>query len=185
MAKTKAANEAPIQAQGIHHITLNGADRQTSIDFWQGVLGMPLVFEQPNLDSPELNHLFFDSGDSRLLTVFTSENTAIDKKPNPNNPGNVHHLAFNISLATYTQATAKLKQFGIATSGEIDRGFMHSIYFRDPLGQLIELACYKFQPPTGYTNSDVLRASHDIRVAAGDGNIEDKHIAQALAELSK
>ena len=62
---------------------------------------------------------------------------------------------------------------------------MHSIYFRDPLGQLIELACYKFQPPTGYTNSDVLRASHEIRVAAGDGNIEDKHIAQALADLSK
>jgi glyoxalase family protein len=39
-----------LQAQGIHHITLVGADRQTSIDFWEGVLGMPFVFEQPNLD---------------------------------------------------------------------------------------------------------------------------------------
>ena len=42
-----------IQTQGIHHITLTGADRQTSIDFWEGVLGMPFVFEQPNLDDPQ------------------------------------------------------------------------------------------------------------------------------------
>jgi len=47
---------AVIQVQGVHHITLNGADRQTSIDFWEGVLGMPFVFEQPNLDDAEQNH---------------------------------------------------------------------------------------------------------------------------------
>ncbi len=47
----------PVQMQGIHHITLNGADRQTSVDFWEGVLGMPLIFEQPNLDEPLINHL--------------------------------------------------------------------------------------------------------------------------------
>ena len=40
-----------LQSQGVHHITLVGADRQTSIDFWEGVLGMPFVFEQPNLDN--------------------------------------------------------------------------------------------------------------------------------------
>ena len=40
-----------LQSQGVHHITLTGADRQTSIDFWEGVLGMPFVFEQPNLDT--------------------------------------------------------------------------------------------------------------------------------------
>lgn len=39
-----------IQAQGIHHITLTGADRQTSIDFWEGLLGFSLIFDQPNLD---------------------------------------------------------------------------------------------------------------------------------------
>ncbi|MET0560618.1 MAG: VOC family protein, partial [Gaiellaceae bacterium] len=40
-----------IQTQGVHHITINGANRQTAIDFWEGVLGMPFVFEQPNLDN--------------------------------------------------------------------------------------------------------------------------------------
>ena len=40
-----------LQSQGVHHITIVGADRQTSIDFWEGLLGMPFVFEQPNLDN--------------------------------------------------------------------------------------------------------------------------------------
>ena len=38
-----------IQVQGVHHITLVGSTRQSAIDFWQGVLGMPFIFEQPNL----------------------------------------------------------------------------------------------------------------------------------------
>ena len=42
-----------IQTQGVHHITIIGADRQTSIDFWEGVLGMPFIFDQPNLDNPD------------------------------------------------------------------------------------------------------------------------------------
>ncbi len=40
-----------LQSQGVHHITIVGANRQTSIGFWEGVLGMPFVFEQPNLDN--------------------------------------------------------------------------------------------------------------------------------------
>ena len=62
-----------LQTQGLHHVTLVGADRQTSIDFWEGVLGMPFIFEQPNLDSPGESHIYFDPGDGRLITVFTNE----------------------------------------------------------------------------------------------------------------
>ena len=57
-----------LQTQGVHHITLIGADRQSSIDFWEGVLGMPFIFEQPNLDVPAESHLYFDPGDGRLIT---------------------------------------------------------------------------------------------------------------------
>ena len=34
-----------VQSQGLHHITLNGADKKTSIEFWEGVLGMPFIFD--------------------------------------------------------------------------------------------------------------------------------------------
>ena len=36
-----------LQSQGVHHITLNGAGRQTSIDFWEGVLGVLKSFVWP------------------------------------------------------------------------------------------------------------------------------------------
>ena len=108
-----------IQTQGVHHITLMGADRQTSIDFWEGVLGMPFVFEQPNLDDESTNHLYFDPGDGRLITIFTREDLPIDPTPNPNGVGNLHHLAFMVSRATYTQAEARLRERGFANSGNV------------------------------------------------------------------
>jgi catechol 2,3-dioxygenase-like lactoylglutathione lyase family enzyme len=173
-----------IQTQGVHHITLIGADRQTSIDFWEGVLGMPFIFEQPNLDVPSQNHLYFDPGDGRLITVFTNENWQPDPTPNPEGIGNLHHLAFIVSRATYTQVATRLEERGVKHSGEIDRGFMDSIYFRDPLGQLLELACYKFDPPVGVTHAQVLLEAHKIRMEQGAYNIADEHLADAIALLT-
>jgi glyoxalase family protein len=172
-----------LQAQGVHHITLVGADRQTSIDFWEGVLGMPFLFEQPNLDQPEQNHLYFDPGDGRLITVFTSEDRKADATPNPTGVGSLHHIAFIVSRATYTQAARRLTDRGVSHSGEVDRGFMYSLYFRDPLGLLVELACYKFDPPAGASHADVLHEAHKIRVARGDPAIADAHLADALEAI--
>jgi len=172
-----------IQTQGVHHITIVGADRQTSIDFWEGVLAMPFVFDQPNLDVPEESHLYFDPGDGRLITVFTNENRKPDKTPNPTDIGNVHHIAFSVSHASFMQAAERLEQRGIGHSGVKDRGFMDSIYFRDPLGQLIELACYRFEPPAGASHAEVLLEAHKIRVARGDYNIAEVHLADAIETL--
>jgi hypothetical protein len=83
----------------------------------------------------------------------------------------------------YTQVAERLNGRGIWNTGPIDRGFMDSIYFRDPNGQLLEMACYKFIPPESYTVADVLNLAHRLRVAAGDYAIADSHIADAIAEL--
>jgi len=174
-----------IQTQGVHHITFIGADRQTSIDFWEGVLGMPFVFEQPNLDVPDENHLYFDPGDGRLITVFTNEGRRPDPRPNPQGIGNLHHIAFTVSRAAYLQVVKRLGERGIANSGEVDRGFMDSIYFRDPLGQLYELASYKFEPPMGYTHAEVLFEAHKIRSERGDYNIAEEHLADAIEALTQ
>ena len=90
-----------LQTQGVHHITLTGADRQTSIDFWEGVLGMPFVFEQPNLDRAAESHLYFDPGDGRLITIFTSEDREPDPAPRAQDAGHVHHLALALSNAVF------------------------------------------------------------------------------------
>jgi catechol 2,3-dioxygenase-like lactoylglutathione lyase family enzyme len=172
-----------LQSQGVHHITIVGADRQTSIDFWEGILGMPFVFEQPNLDRPSESHLYFDPGDGRLITVFTNDERAPDPERTPTDTGCVHHLAFAISQATFHQAVERLDESGIRHSGVKDRGFMDSIYFEDPLGLLIELASYRFEPPIGFTHAEVLLEAHKLRVERGDYNIAQIHLADAIEHL--
>ena len=172
-----------LQSQGVHHITLVGADRQTSIDFWEGALGMPFVFEQPNLDNEAESHLYFDPGDGRLITVFTDESRTPDPSRTAIDPGSVHHLAFSLSQATFRQAVERLDEAGVSHSGVKDRGFMDSIYFKDPLGLLIELASYRFEPPAGFTHADVLVEAHRIRVEREDRNIAPEHLADAIESL--
>jgi catechol 2,3-dioxygenase-like lactoylglutathione lyase family enzyme len=172
-----------IQTQGVHHITLIGADRQTSIDFWEGVLGMPFIFEQPNLDDPSEAHLYFDPGDGTLITIFCNEDRAPNSNPAPEDIGSVHHVAFNVSQATFHEAMKNLDERGVSHSGRVDRGFMWSCYFRDPLGLRIELASYKFELPPGVLASTLMYEAHMARVSAGDHNIAEKHLATALEKI--
>jgi len=174
-----------LQTQGVHHVTFVGSNREATIEFYQDFLGMPLVFEQPNLDVPDETHLYFDPGDGRLITFFVRPTRHNDPVPNPEGIGNLHHIAFTVSRATYTQVVSRLKERGIANTGPIDRGFMDSIYFRDPNGQLLEMACFKFTPPDGHSLADVLGLAHRLRVEASDYAIADKHLADALAILSE
>ena len=60
---------------------------------------------------------------------------------------------------------------------------MDSIYFEDPLGLLIELASYRFEPPAGFTHAEVLLEAHKIRVERGDYNIAQIHLADAIETL--
>ena len=60
---------------------------------------------------------------------------------------------------------------------------MDSIYFEDPLGLLIELASYRFEPPLGATHSDVLIEAHRLRVERGDHHIAQEHLADAIETL--
>jgi catechol 2,3-dioxygenase-like lactoylglutathione lyase family enzyme len=174
-----------IQSQGVHHITLVGADRQTSIDFWEGLLGMPFVFEQPNLDRPSENHLYFDPGDGRLITVFSNEERVPDSTRTSTDQGAVHHIALSVSQATFNQAVERLDERGIEHSGVRDRGFMDSIYFEDPLGLLIELASYRFEPPAGYAHAEVLLEAHKLRSERGDYAIAQVHLADAIERLTE
>ncbi len=144
---------------------------------------MPFIFEQPNLDNEAESHLYFDPGDGRLITIFTNEERTPDPERTPTDPGCVHHIALSLSQATFQQAVERLDERGISHSEVKDRGFMDSIYFEDPLGLLIELASYRFEPPGGFTHADVLLEAHKIRVWRGDYNIAPVHLADAIEAL--
>src|SRR6202012_6274334 len=118
-----------LQTQGLHHVTLVGADRETSIDFWEGVLGMPFIFEQPNPDNAGESHIYFDPGDGRLIPVFTREARKPIQRRTATDTGCVHHVAFNVSRAMWLQAVERLGARGVKAEGR-DRGFVEPVYFR-------------------------------------------------------
>src|SRR5205085_1665334 len=118
-----------------------------------------------------------------LITVFTNEERVPDPARTPTDPGCVHHLAFAVSKATFDQAVERLDERGIHHSGVKDRGFMDSIYFTDPLGLLIELASYRFEPPHGFTHAEVLLEAHRLRVDRGDHHIAQIHLADAIEAM--
>ena len=169
-----------LQTQGLHHITLVGADRQTSIDFWEGVLGMPFIFEQPNLDNAGESHIYFDPGDGRLITIFTKEDRKPVQRRTPTDTGCVHHIAFNVSRAVFMQAVERLGARGIPNTGVRDRMIFDAIYFEDPLGLLIELSCWKFDAPRASPAPTCCSPRINLRVARGDRAIMEVHLADAI-----
>jgi catechol 2,3-dioxygenase-like lactoylglutathione lyase family enzyme len=171
-----------LQVQGLHHISIVGSTKQSAMDFWHGLLGMPFVLEQPNLGKPDENHLYFDPGDGRLLTVFTNEARKDAGRPAPREIGCVEHIAFNVSRATFTQVPTRLREHGIEFL-ERDRGFMDSIYLQDPNGLKVELACYKFETPEGFRDADVLSKAAELRVERGDHHVAEEHLADAIEWL--
>jgi catechol 2,3-dioxygenase-like lactoylglutathione lyase family enzyme len=171
-----------IQVQGVHHITLVGSNRQSAIDFWQGLLGMRSSSSSRISARPTRTISTFDPGDGRLITVFTNETRKDDPSPHPRDIGHLEHIAFNVSRATQTQVAKRLEERGIPFKA-FDRGFMDSIYFSDPNGLRLELACYKFQTPEGFRDADVLIRADALRRKAGDHHITEKHLADAIEEL--
>lgn len=172
-----------VPTTGVHHITLIGSNRQDTIDFYEGILGMPLVFEQPNLDVPEETHLYFDAGDGNLITFFVGANRPTDPTPVPEVVGNVHHLAYAVSRDTFDRAAKRLEDLGFPNTGRVDRGFMDSLYFRDPNGFLIELAVYTFTPPAGVSRRAVFELAHKLRVERGAYAIGQEHLTAAIEQL--
>ena len=61
---------------------------------------------------------------------------------------------------------------------------MDSIYFKDPLGLLIELASYRFEPPWGASHGQVMLEAHKIRVARGGTSVVAAAPAPMAAQSS-
>ena len=145
---------------------------------------MPFIFEQPNLDRASESHLYFDPGDGRLITVFTDESRKPDPRAHPDRHRlRAPHRLLGVARRPSCRRSRGSTSASIKHSGVKDRGFMDSIYFEDPLGLLIELASYRFEPPAGFTHADVLMEAHKIRVARGDYNIAEVHLADAIEAL--
>jgi len=144
------------------------------------VLGMALVLRQPNLDDPSSTHLFFDTGDGRIITFFVGDYPS-DESPQRPEIGAVHHLAFSLDPEEFVECKKSLREAGHRFS-EFDRGAFHSLYTRDHNGLTIELATDKYEIPDD-RRGEVLASAHHHRVERGAEFVDDEHVEAALDDL--
>ncbi len=178
---TATPPESPISVTGTDHITLIGSNEEDTIEYYRDLLGMPLVLRQPNLDDPDSTHLFFDTGDGRILTFFVTDDRQSDHRPLRNQVGSVHHLSFSIDAEDFVEIRDALEESRYGYN-EFDRGIFHSLYTRDHNGLTIELSADKYEIPDD-RRAEVLATTQRIRKEDGSEFAEDEHLAAALEEL--
>ncbi|MFC6988842.1 VOC family protein [Haloplanus sp. GCM10025708] len=181
IAVTADRTEGPVHVTGTDHVTAIGSNPVDTVAFYRGLLGMPLVLRQPNLDRPEVEHLFFDVGDGRLLTFFVDADRETDETPVDPDVGGVHHLAFRIDADRVGEVKRGLDDTDHRYS-EFDRGAFYSLYTRDPNGLTVELVADKFAVPDD-RRGEVLALAHRKRVADDATHVETAHLRAAIEAL--
>jgi len=123
-------------ARGVHHMALICSDVERTIQFYQELLGFPLVEMMENRDYKGSTHLFFDIGNDNLLAFFDFPGLGL--QPGVESLGSVQHIAISVYPESFESVKARLEECGITYLGP-DRGVTTSIYFKDPDGIQIEL----------------------------------------------
>jgi glyoxylase I family protein len=130
------AERPATNARGIHHAAFICSDVEQTIQFYDGVLGFPLVELTENRDYPGSSHFFFDLGNSTLLGFFDFPGLGL--QPAEERIGTVQHIAIGVPPDKHAMLQSKLDELGIPYEGP-QRGIPESLYLRDPDGIGIEL----------------------------------------------
>lgn len=122
--------------RGIHHAALICSDVERTIQFYQGLLGFPLVELVENRDYKGSSHFFFDLGNRTLLGFFDFPGLGL--KPGVESIGSVQHIAISVPRDRWEQLRKRLDEAGVTYFGP-EQGIPESMYFKDPDGIQIEL----------------------------------------------
>jgi len=151
--------KSAVRFYGVHHLALNTDDMKMTVDFYSGVLGMPLVHAMKvppglgigpaNRGNPpfeEIRHYFFDMGRDGLLAFFEMPKGA-KGRGDRNALGAMQHVSFAVSPESQKRICERLEAAKVPFDGpmEILPGIF-SIYLFDPNDIRLEFSC---QPENG------------------------------------
>ena len=160
------ANEK-FEIQGINHLALVCRDMKKTVDFYSGVLGMPLT-KTIELPYGAGQHFFFDIGNGDMLAFFWFPNApesvpGVTHSESLVGAGNItsahasmNHVAFNVPGEKLDEYQRKLVEAGVEATAVVNHDesdtqssatltestFVRSVYFKDPDGILLEFAAW-------------------------------------------
>lgn len=152
---------------GINHVALVCSDMARTVEFYSGVLGMPLI---KALDLPDGmgQHFFFDAGNGDCVGFFWFAD-APDGETGETTPaalpglgdivtaiGSMNHLAFHVPPERFDEYRQRLIDKGVAVGPVLNHDespaqvaerlhpgvYIRSFYFYDPDGIMLEFACW-------------------------------------------
>lgn len=137
----------PFKISRIHHVAYRCRDAKETVDWYARVLGMEFTtaFAEDHVPSTgaydPYMHIFLDAGGGNVLAFFElPEQPPMDR--DQNTPAWVQHLALDVPrLPDLLAAKEHIEAEGVEVVGPIYHGIFRSIYFFDPNGHRIELAC--------------------------------------------
>lgn len=130
-----------IAIRGLHHNAYRCRDAEETRAFYEDFLGLPMAdaFEITTTKSgrgANVLHIFFEMADGSFLAFFDEPGEPFDFKEQRDFD---LHIALEVTVEHLHAMLARGKAAGREVRGISDHGFIHSIYFRDPNGYVIEL----------------------------------------------
>ncbi len=172
---------------GINHVALVCADMQRTVDFYSGVLGMPLI---KSMDLPDDmgQHFFFDAGNGDCVAFFwfrdAPDGEQWDTVPSAlpgvgdiiTAVGSMNHLAFHVPPEKFEEYRQRLIDKGVEVGPVLNHDdsptqvaekpypgvYIRSFYFADPDGIMLEFCCWT-KRFTDRDSAAVPRTSDDRR----------------------
>ena len=136
-----------VSLSGIHHVAYRCRDAKETVEFYRDVLDMDfqLAIAEDHVPSTgaydPYMHIFLDAGNGNVLAFFELPNQP-DMGKDPNTPAWVQHIAFRVdTMDDLMAAKARAESRGLDVVGPTNHGIFKSIYFFDPNGHRLELAC--------------------------------------------
>lgn len=146
--------------EGIHHVAYRCRDARETVLWYKRMLNMDFVLaiaedRVPSTGEPDpYMHVFLNAGGGNVLAFFELP-TRPPMGRDPNTPAWAQHIAFKVKdLEALLARRAHLEKNGVDVLGVTDHGLFHSIYFHDPSGHRIELACPDPEEPTTMKRPD-------------------------------
>jgi catechol 2,3-dioxygenase-like lactoylglutathione lyase family enzyme len=128
--------------KGLHHNAYRCRDSEETRRFYEDFLGLTLagtleIKETKSGRKTDTLHTFYALGDGSYLAFFEAPDRPFEFKAQHDFD---LHIALEVDRRTLQRMLEKGRAQGLEVRGIADHGFIHSIYFRDPNGYVVELA---------------------------------------------